>query len=106
MRAAKNRLVLSVFVREIHFLEEFTDYTKTNQIFLEGYICKEPIYRENTAGTRDCRYAAGGQPSVWKNPITYRVLRGAEMPAMRPDLAWEATCACGGACRAVNIRRN
>lgn len=21
---------------------------------------------ENTAGTRDCRYAAGGQPSVWK----------------------------------------
>ena len=27
---AKNRLVLSVFVREIRFLEEFTDYTKTN----------------------------------------------------------------------------
>ncbi len=44
---AKNRLVLSVFVREIHFLEEFTDYTKTNQIFLEGYICKEPIYRKH-----------------------------------------------------------
>lgn len=63
---AKNRLVLSVFVREIHFLEEFTDYTKTNQIFLEGYICKEPIYRKTPAGTRDCRYAAGGQPSVWK----------------------------------------
>ena len=41
-----------------------------------------------------------------ENPITYRVLRGAEMPAMRPDLAWEATCACGGACRAVNIRRS
>ena len=27
----KNRLMLSVFVREIHFMEEFTDYTKTNQ---------------------------------------------------------------------------
>ena len=26
----KNRLVLSIFVREIHFLEEFTDYTKTS----------------------------------------------------------------------------
>ena len=25
----KNRLMLSVFVREIHFMEEFTDYTKT-----------------------------------------------------------------------------
>ena len=51
---AKNRLVLSVFVREIHFLEEFTDYTKTNQIFLEGYICKEPIYRKTPLGREIC----------------------------------------------------
>ena len=42
----KNRLVLSVFVREIHFMEKFTDYTKTNQIFLDGYICKTPLGRE------------------------------------------------------------
>ena len=42
----KNRLMLSIFVREIHFIEEFTDYTKTNQIFLDGYICKPPIYRK------------------------------------------------------------
>ena len=47
---AKNRLVLSVFVREINFLEEFTDYTKTNQIFLDGYICKEPVYRKTPLG--------------------------------------------------------
>ena len=47
---SKNRLVLSVFVREIRFLEEFTDYTKTNQIFLDGYICKEPIYRKTPLG--------------------------------------------------------
>lgn len=46
----KNRLVLSVFVREVQFLEEFTDYTKTNQIFLDGYICKEPIYRKTPLG--------------------------------------------------------
>ncbi len=46
----KNRLVLSVFVREINFLEEFTDYTKTNQIFLDGYICKAPIYRKTPLG--------------------------------------------------------
>ena len=46
----KNRLVLSIFVREIHFLEEFTDYTKTNQIFLDGYICKAPIYRKTPLG--------------------------------------------------------
>ena len=46
----KNRLVLSVFVREIRFMEEFTDYTKTNQIFLDGYICKDPIYRKTPLG--------------------------------------------------------
>ena len=46
----KNRLVPSVFVREVQFLEEFTDYTKTNQIFLDGYICKEPIYRKTPLG--------------------------------------------------------
>ena len=46
----KNRLVLSVFVREVQFLEEFTDYTKTNQIFLDGYICMEPIYRKTPLG--------------------------------------------------------
>ncbi len=47
---SKNRLVLSVFVRELRFLEEFTDYTKTNSIFLDGYICKDPIYRKTPLG--------------------------------------------------------
>ncbi len=46
----KNRLILSVFVREIMFLEEFNDYTKTNQIFLDGYICKTPVYRKTPLG--------------------------------------------------------
>ena len=40
----RNRLVLSVFVREIHFMEEFTDYTKTNQIFLDAtYVRRQFI---------------------------------------------------------------
>ena len=46
----KNRLVLSVFVREISFMEEETDGTKTNSIWLDGYICKEPIYRKTPLG--------------------------------------------------------
>ena len=46
----KNRVELSVFVREIYFMKEFTDYTKTNQIFLDGYICKAPVYRETPLG--------------------------------------------------------
>ena len=46
----KNRLVLSVFVRELEFLDEIDENEKTNQIFLDGYICKEPIYRKTPLG--------------------------------------------------------
>ena len=46
----RNRLLLSIFVQEVHFMDEFTDYTKTNQIFLDGYICKVPIYRKTPLG--------------------------------------------------------
>ena len=46
----KNRLVLSVFVREISFMEEEPDGTKTHSIWLDGYICKEPIYRKTPLG--------------------------------------------------------
>ena len=46
----KNRLVLSVFVRELEFLDEIDEDEKTNQIFLDGYICKEPIYRKTPLG--------------------------------------------------------
>ena len=41
----KNRLVLSVFAREISFVEEEDDSVKSNQIYLDGYICKPPVYR-------------------------------------------------------------
>lgn len=46
----KNRLVLSVFAREINFIEEMEESSKTNQIFLDGYICKEPVYRKTPLG--------------------------------------------------------
>ncbi len=46
----KNRLVLSVFAREISFVDEMEESSKTNQIFLDGYICKEPIYRKTPLG--------------------------------------------------------
>ena len=46
----KNRLVLSVFAREVSFVEEVEENSKTNQIFLDGYICKEPIYRKTPLG--------------------------------------------------------
>jgi len=46
----RNKLVLSVFVREIEFVEQIAENEKTNQIFLDGYICKEAIYRKTPLG--------------------------------------------------------
>ena len=46
----KNRLVLSVFVRELEFVQEEPESSRTNQIFLEGYICKMPVYRKTPLG--------------------------------------------------------
>lgn len=46
----RNRLVLSVFAREISFPEDYSDSTKTNQIYLDGYLCKAPIYRKTPLG--------------------------------------------------------
>lgn len=46
----KNRLVLSVFAREIEFVDSVEESSRTNQIFLDGYICKEPIYRKTPLG--------------------------------------------------------
>ena len=46
----KNRLVLSVFVREAEFIDEELDGAKTNNIFLDGYICKLPVYRKTPLG--------------------------------------------------------
>lgn len=38
-----NRLVLTVFVREIS--NQVEEIKNPNQIFLNGYVCKQPIYR-------------------------------------------------------------
>lgn len=47
----KNRLVLSIFVRELQFLdEEVKDQSKTNYIELDGFICKPPVYRKTPLG--------------------------------------------------------
>ena len=46
----KNKLVLSVFAREIDFVDEMPENSKTNQIFLDGFICKPPIYRRTPLG--------------------------------------------------------
>ncbi|MGL5640663.1 MAG: single-stranded DNA-binding protein, partial [Paraclostridium sp.] len=44
----RNKLVLTVFAREIKTVEE--DAKDPNSIFLDGYICKDPIYRKTPLG--------------------------------------------------------
>ena len=49
---SKNRLILSVFAREIRVLDEEEDISqlKSNYIYLDGYVCKEPVYRKTPLG--------------------------------------------------------
>ncbi|NLK27133.1 MAG: single-stranded DNA-binding protein [Clostridiales bacterium] len=46
----KNKLVLSVFAREIKFADELSENVKPNHIFLDGFVCKAPIYRKTPLG--------------------------------------------------------
>lgn len=46
----KNRLVLSVFAREVAFLEGDNEDQNPNYIFLDGYVCKHPVYRKTPLG--------------------------------------------------------
>ena len=46
----KNRLILSLFVREIEFIDDDEFISKPNHIYLDGYICKPPVYRMTPLG--------------------------------------------------------
>lgn len=45
-----NKLVLTVFAREVKFLEDEKSIKNPNQIYLNGYICKKPVYRTTPFG--------------------------------------------------------
>ena len=51
----RNRLVLTVFAKEIKFTEEQEEFKPTkentsNEVILDGFICKKPIYRKTPFG--------------------------------------------------------
>lgn len=46
----KNRLILSVFAREIAVSDEEPEDIKPNYIFLDGFVCKQPVYRKTPLG--------------------------------------------------------
>ncbi len=45
-----NRLILTVFVKDIEKLDSAEPIESSNSIYLDGYICKQPIYRTTPFG--------------------------------------------------------
>lgn len=45
-----NRLVLTIFVRDLTRLNSVEEVKNPNQIYLEGFVCKPPVYRETPFG--------------------------------------------------------
>ena len=50
MRKRKTGWCFSVFAREVEFVEDDDENMKSNAIFLDGYICKPPVYRKTPLG--------------------------------------------------------
>ncbi len=74
---AKNRLVLSVFARD-HILEENEEEQNPNHIFLDGYVCKKPVYRKTPLAERLLMCCLPSTDHM-ANQIIFRVSAGAEM---------------------------
>lgn len=45
-----NRLLLSMFAKELRFVKSDEETASVNNIFLDGYICKPPVYRKTPLG--------------------------------------------------------
>ena len=100
----KNRLILSVFVRELFFIEEELDGAKTNQILLDGYICKQPVYRKTPLGREIADLLLAVNRPYGKSD-TFHVSAGEGMPDSLLHLKLGSTCRWLEEFRAVNIRR-
>ncbi len=54
--SVKNKLILTVFAKDIEFIEEQDEEVETrkdqvsNEVILDGFICKKPIYRKTPFG--------------------------------------------------------
>lgn len=49
-----HKLLLTVFARDIIFLEEIMNVKNPNKIYLNGFICKKPVYRTTPFGREIC----------------------------------------------------
>ena len=96
-----NRLVLSVFARELKFVEEDEETVPLNQIFLDGYICKR-LYTEGRLSEERSRICFLQSTVHMASQITYHVSAGAGMRDMLRPSQWEDMYFCGEGSRAVS----
>ena len=54
MEKNTNKLLLTVFAREVLLIDEAEEIKNPNQIFLNGFVCKKPIYRMTPFGREIC----------------------------------------------------
>ncbi len=45
-----NRLILTVFVKNLEKVDDLEEYAAQSNVFLNGYICKPPVYRTTPFG--------------------------------------------------------
>ena len=98
----KNRLVLSVFARELEVLDSDYDEDAANQIFLDGYICKEAIYRKTPLGREIADLLVAVNAHMASQTI-FHVSVGEEMPDLRRPLRWVHMCRYGAESRAETM---
>ena len=105
----KNRLILSVFVREIEQLDEDEpeEENRPNQIYLDGYICKAPVYRMTPLGREIADVLLAVNRAYGKSRtsvITYLAYAGEEMRDLQENFRSGNMWRYGEGYRAENIR--
>ena len=96
----KNRLVLSVFAREFELVEQFEEENAANQIFLDGFICKESVYRKTPLGREIVWSQSTGHMA---NRTIFPASAGAEMQDLHPDSRSDHMCRSGEESRAASM---
>ena len=100
----RNKLVLSIFVREWEEVEENLDAGRTNQIFLDGFICKPPIYRKTPLGREIADLLIAVNRPYGKSDYI-PCIAWAEMQDMHQLLKWVDTFRYGEECKAESTLR-
>ena len=83
-------------------MDELEESARTNQIYLDGYICKEPVYRKTPLG-REIADVLWRSTDLTENRITFPASVGAGMPDMQAALRLAPIVRYGDGSRAGNI---